>query len=240
MKVFLEQMFRSCNGLSCLKTLRHFFRWRRSLLEGSSPISDEQPWITFDAIRYLDKRVQPTDLVLEFGGGGSTLFFLNRCREVITIEHNNEWFSLLKELVEKKHLDNWTGRLVPPEQGHLVASPEASNPEHYSSAEPKDVNYKNYASSIDCYPDEFFDIILVDGRSRPACIKHAAPKLKKGGLLVLDNADRTYYFGPAIKEILAEYSLVLSAKGASPYGPIFTQTNIWKKKRTPSALSAKT
>lgn len=228
-KLFFSQLFLNCNGLSCLKNLRHFSRWHRSLIEGATPVSDEQPWITFDAIQFLKANTQPTYKVFEFGGGGSTLFFLRRCQEVVTVEHDAEWFLTLKKLVEEKQLGNWGGRLVLPEHGHLVETPSASNPDHYASAEPKDVNYRDYASLIDSYPDEYFDIVLVDGRSRPACIKHAAPKLRKGGLMVLDNADRSYYFGPAVEEILAVYSLALSTKGASPYHPLFTQTNIWKK-----------
>lgn len=228
-KQFIGQIFQNYNGISCLNNLQHFFRWRRSQFQGATPVTDEQPWITFDAIQYLEEKVQSGNKIFEFGGGGSTLFFLKRCHEVVTVEHDAEWFLLLKKLVEDKHLENWVGWLVEPEQGKLVESPSASNPDHYSSDEAKVVNYQKYASLIDSYPDGYFDIILIDGRSRPACIKHAVPKLKKGGLLVLDNADRAYYLGPAVKKMLGEYSLVLSTKGASPYVTCFTQTNIWKK-----------
>lgn len=228
-KLFAVQIFHNWTGMSCLKNMRHFFRWRRSQFAGATPVSDEQPWITFDAIQYLKEKVRPGHKIFEFGGGGSTLFFLKRCHEVVTVEHDAKWFLLLKQLVENKHLESWAGQLIEPEKGDLVESPSASNPDHYSSGGTKGVNYKKYASLIDSYPDGYFDIVLVDGRSRPACIKHAAPKLRKGGLIVLDNADRSYYLGSAVKEILGEYSLVLSTKGASPYVPFFTQTNIWKK-----------
>lgn len=215
--------------MACLKNVRHFFRWRRSQFAGATPVSDEQPWITFDAIQYLEEKVLASHRVFEFGGGGSTLFFLKRCHEVVTVEHDAKWFLLLKQLVEGKRLDNWVGRLIEPEEGDLVKSPSPSNPDHYSSGGAKDVNFRKYASSIDSYPDEYFDIILIDGRSRPACIKHAAPKLRNGGLIVLDNADRSYYLSSMVKTILGEYSLVLSTMGASPYVPFFTQTNIWRK-----------
>lgn len=227
--MFFGQIFHNWTGVACLKTIRHFFRWRRSQLAGATPVADEQPWITFDAIQYLQENAQTDHRVFEFGGGGSTLFFLRRCREVVTVEHDANWYLQLKRLVEDKHLANWTGRLAEPETGDLLESPSASNPDHYSSGGTKGVNYRKYASLIDSYPDEYFDVVLVDGRSRPACIKHAAPKLKKGGLLVLDNADRAYYLGPAVKKMLGEYSPVLSAKGASPYVTFFTQTNIWQK-----------
>ncbi len=215
--------------MACLKNLRHFRRWNRSLFHGATPISDEQPWITFDAIQYLEETVESRHKVFEFGGGGSTLFFLKRCQVVVTVEHDAEWFLLLTQRVEDKQLKNWVGCLVEPEHGDLVESPNASNPDHYSSGGVGDVNFRKYVSSIDSYPNEYFDFVLVDGRSRPACIKHAVPKLKKGGLIVLDNADRSYYVGSEIKKIMKEYSLLLSEKGPSPYAPFFTQTNIWGK-----------
>jgi hypothetical protein len=46
---------------------------------------------------------------------------------------------------------------------------------------------------IDKYPDCTFDIIIVDGRSRNHCIDHAIQKLKSGGSLILDNAERDEY-----------------------------------------------
>jgi predicted O-methyltransferase YrrM len=228
-KQFFGQICINWTGPACLKNLRYFRRWHRSLFHGATPLSDEQPWITFDAIQYLEQNIKASHRVFEFGGGGSTLFFLKRCQEVVTVEHDADWFLRLEQRIENRQLKNWIGSLVEPEFGDLLESPNASNPDHYSSGSIGHVNFRKYASLIDYYPDEYFDVILVDGRSRPACIKHAVPKLKKGGFIVLDNADRTYYVGSEIEKILEKYSLVLSEKGPSPYVRFFTQTNIWGK-----------
>ena len=37
------------------------------------------------------------------------------------------------------------------------------------------------------------DVIAVDGRDRVNCVKHAMPKLKPGGVLVLDDSHRPRY-----------------------------------------------
>ena len=50
-----------------------------------------------------------------------------------------------------------------------------------------------YASVIDRFPDGYFGLVFVDGRSRPSCVKHSIPKIKSGGFLILDDADRNYY-----------------------------------------------
>ena len=229
LKTYFGQIITHWTGLTGLRDLRYFRPWYRSLEPGASPVRDEQPWITFDAIHYLAERVNSSSRVFEYGGGGSTLFFLNRCTEVVTVEHDADWFSLLKRSIESKHVTNWKGHLIEPGTRTLLSAPDDSNPDHYSSRGMPGFNFLNYASLIDAYPDSYFDIILIDGRARPACIKHAASKLKMGGLMVLDNADRAYYVGPKIKEVLKSYSLKLSRMSASPYVSFFTQTNIWQK-----------
>jgi hypothetical protein len=53
--------------------------------------------------------------------------------------------------------------------------------------------FESYVKSIDQYDEEYFDIILVDGRSRPSCVIKAIPKLKNEGLLIVDNSERKAY-----------------------------------------------
>ena len=55
------------------------------------------------------------------------------------------------------------------------------------------MSFFDYASFIDQYPDNYFDLILIDGRARPSCFMHAAAKVKHGGYVVLDNAERVSY-----------------------------------------------
>lgn len=50
-----------------------------------------------------------------------------------------------------------------------------------------------YNKVIDNFVDNYFDLILVDGRDRVKCIESSIPKLKSGGWLVLDNSEREYY-----------------------------------------------
>ena len=55
------------------------------------------------------------------------------------------------------------------------------------------LSYERYVKAIDQYPEGYFDIVVVDGRVRNGCIKHAIPRVKLGGWLVVDNSDRRYY-----------------------------------------------
>jgi len=46
-----------------------------------------------------------------------------------------------------------------------------------------------YVNFIDTFQDEAFDFILVDGVYRAECANRVIPKLKQGGMLVIDNAN---------------------------------------------------
>jgi hypothetical protein len=48
----------------------------------------------------------------------------------------------------------------------------------------------SYAAFIDRFPDHSFDLVIIDGRARAACIQHAIPKVKKGGYLLVDDSER--------------------------------------------------
>src|SRR6266852_4781627 len=52
----------------------------------------------------------------------------------------------------------------------------------------------DFATAITAFPDESFDLVVVDGRDeRVACVESAVPKLRRGGLLVLDDWDHPAY-----------------------------------------------
>ena len=55
------------------------------------------PWVVDDAIPFLREVVQPGCRVLEFGGGGSTLFFRDLGAEVVTVESNPKWAKPLQK-----------------------------------------------------------------------------------------------------------------------------------------------
>lgn len=53
------------------------------------------PWLSPDAIKYLESILAPDMDVIEFGGGGSTLWFSNRVASVTTYEPNTDWYMVL-------------------------------------------------------------------------------------------------------------------------------------------------
>ncbi len=221
------------SGLGAIKNFSYFNQWNDHLSHGRNSMVDEQPWMTFPAIEFIKNHLKATDRVFEFGGGGSTLFFLKHSQQTVTVEHDAQWFTLLKDAIQQKGLHNWEGILQPPEKNTGEHKRDIANPNDYCS---DDVNYKGYnfqqyASSIDKYPDSYFDWVVVDGRARPSCIMHGLQKVKINGYLVLDNSDRAYYLANTSKAINEKFELILDAVAPIPYHTFFSKTTIWLNKR---------
>jgi hypothetical protein len=127
----------------------------------------DHPWLTPNAISILEAWLQTTDVGFEWGGGRSTFWFGRRVRHLTSIEHDPVWYrKLLGSLAEAK-IENVDFQL-----------------RSLEGAEKSD-----YLLAMVRVPAESLDFVLVDGRLRHLCVHEALPKLKPGGLLILDNAD---------------------------------------------------
>jgi hypothetical protein len=207
---------------------KYFSAWKKTLVKGKSSLDYGLPWFTFQAIEYSGNFLKPGMKVFEYGGGSSTQFFMNKKCEVFTAEHHKGWFLDLQKSF--KDGPEWHGFLLEAVPGALGDDP--ANPLHYFSKdeEYKQMNFKAYASKIDEYPDASFDLVLVDGRARPSCIYHSVSKIKKGGLLIVDNTEREYYNEYFSRNFSSQFELVLDTFGPVPYTLWFHKTTIWKKK----------
>lgn len=72
--------------------------WQRSKAEYAAIDKDGQPipWITYPAIEYLNQLDLTKKRILEWGSGNSSRYFAARCSEIISIEHNKEWFDSIQ------------------------------------------------------------------------------------------------------------------------------------------------
>jgi hypothetical protein len=177
------------NRLSRRRVIGDFGRWMRSLDHGRSPIADRAPWIVYDARRALEGRLDRSARVCEFGAGGSTLFFLDRGCEVVSIEHDGAWLELVRGALPVGA--RWTCHLEPP---RALGTTEAGV-RTYRSGSPgyENDSFEAYVRSIDHSPDGHFAAVFVDGRARADALLAAMPKVAPGGCLVLDNAERERY-----------------------------------------------
>jgi hypothetical protein len=215
-------------NFSALSALPYYNRWADSLKEGKNALADKQPWITFPAIDRLNGFLDRNSKVFEYGGGGSTLFFTDRVAETITVEHDKAWFTSLEQLIGNS--PKWKGRLITPEPLNGSREDPADPEAFYSDdASFKGYEFRKYVTAIDNYPDGYFDLVMVDGRARTSCIHYAHKKIRKGGWLVLDNSDRTYYTINNQALLHDNFRLELDAWSLVPYLNHFSKTTIWSK-----------
>ena len=221
---------RAVSGLdvSGATLVRDFFPWRRSLRRSASPLGDGRPWMTFGAIAFLRRRLRPTMRALEFGSGGSTIFVGRRVEHITTIEHDPGWAEQVVRAAAAAGLSNVRVQVVEPEAGCRGGDP--AEPRSYvSSAAPyAGSSFARYAAAAEAFGDSSVDLVILDGRARPSCGLHAIPKVRPGGLVVLDNAERSHYRwihdaldGPAWEKRVFS--------GPAPYHPEFWQTCVWTK-----------
>lgn len=205
------------------KQRRHLRRWLISL-QPDYLLRSGLPWLNFDAIDALERLDLRGRHVFEYGSGGSTLYWLRRGARVVSIEHDPEWYERVRAAIPPA--DPLDYRLVPPEPATRDPA-DCADPAAYRSGDPafNGWSFSRYAAQIDAFPEASFDLVLVDGRARPSCLVHAAPRVRPGGILILDNSDRAYYtarLGPLFNDWIATVYA-----GATPSTPAFTETTFY-------------
>jgi hypothetical protein len=211
--------------------------WLATREGGLSPLELDLPWITVSALRCLERlpwpRARNDTRAFEYGSGGSTFFLRRLAAEVVTVEHDAGWHSAVCERMRDAGISTGSIHLVLPESGapELHAGEEA-DPGAYRSADPAFAKstFRGYASFIDRFPRGHFDLVLVDGRSRPSCLAHALPALREGGILVLDNAERSYYLAAGLLQ-RDDLECVHTGHGALVASAGFTRTDIYRRIR---------
>lgn len=210
--------------------LRYLLPRLLSLQPGRSAILDRRPWLTFPAIRWLEGFLTSEMHIFEWGMGGSTLFFAERAKHVISIEHDKEWFQQVSGLLQGEHLSNVEARLIEPDPEWPAEGCAAIS----ESGPWKGRSFKQYASAIEVFDDEVFDVVLVDGRARPACLRVAVSKVRNGGALVLDNSEYERYRSTleSLDRALAPDWVRKDLWGPLPYGVAHMScTTVWLRGR---------
>lgn len=195
----------------------------RSMKEGMCVAADGTPipWYTYPAIEQLSKWDFSRLEVFEYGCGNSTRWWANRAKSVVSVENSREWHE--KILSSKSLPANVTPILS---EISSVAAPDPSQIEKYVHA-------------IDQYGD--FDIIVIDGfspdRTRLACTRVALAHLRKGGMIILDNAD----WHPESSKVLREAGfLEIDFCGIGPLNTTPETTSLFLSKEfTVTPLHAK-
>jgi len=129
------------------------------------------PWMTYGLIRFLESRLARRHTVFEYGAGNSTLWWAERVGRVTTCEWDPRWFD---EIAKR----------VPANVETILAV---------------DIDSGAYAATI-LASEDLFHVVVIDGRDRVACARHAVKRLTADGVLLWDNTDRPRY-QPGLDEL---------------------------------------
>jgi hypothetical protein len=169
---------------------RRFRHWAYSLtkVHDSLAIAElDVPWWTYRAIAEVDawleaRRGRPVR-VFEYGSGASTFWLAKRATEVHSVEHHRGFGEMMAgELAPVAHVSLRIIEPVPSERPAIGSAKEGH----------AGLDFSDYVTSIDAVPGEF-DLVVVDGRAREACLVAATGRLAPGGLIVFDNSMRRRY-----------------------------------------------
>ena len=147
--------------------------WALSLARRPDPLAARRPWLPYAAARMIAAHVDRSSVVWEYGSGGSTLWLAARVGALTSVEHDPAWHARVRDELRGASLTNCRLLLVEP-----------------AGEEPR---FAPYVETIRSQPAGGLDLVLVDGRSRAACMVEAASRVRPGGLLVLDDSERPRY-----------------------------------------------
>lgn len=121
------------------------------------------PWLTYSLLDFLEGRLNRSLSLFEYGSGNSTLYFARQVGFVHSIEYDPAWLDMIREKM--------------PNNVELTFCSLDGNA------------YEN--AILETQRD--FDIILIDGRRRVACLKNALSRLSSGGVILFDDSEREKY-----------------------------------------------
>lgn len=150
--------------------------------ENNNPI----PWVTYSFIDFIKSHLKKNLSVFEFGSGNSTFFYAKYATQVVSVEHDKEWFD-------------------------KIVSTKPANSEMIFCELVRGGDYCRMPLKL----EKKFDIIIVDGRDRVNCCKQAVDAVSANGVIVLDDSEREFY-GEGIGFLKSRGFKELSFSGISP------------------------
>jgi len=150
------------------------YLWRWLVQQAFQKRHPQAPVMVANAVLTLAAWLKPTDRGLEWGSGRSSTWIAERVAHLVTVEHDPAWHGKVEADIAARGLAAKIDYRLIEARGDQLDEP-------YDHP---------YAKVADEFADQSLDFAVVDGQMRKRCIERAIDKIKPGGLLVLDGANR--------------------------------------------------
>lgn len=179
----------------------------QNFISRKAPVELELPWFSYGAIDFLEKYLRKETRVFEFGSGGSTLFFAQHAKSVVSVEDDPQWYEMVARQIARHGIKNADLRHVP-----VTFTTEA------------EFEKSDYLNAV---RESTFDVIVVDGMDwtknvRPICFAVAEKQIAPGGVIVVDDSWRYHELHHANRAHRFE---IFESVGPARYG--VTSTDVY-------------
>jgi predicted O-methyltransferase YrrM len=193
------------------RTPRYVYHRTRQLFYERGHPGD--PWLTPEAIRLLGALLRPSDTGVEFGSGRSTVWFAQRVAHLTSVEHDERWHADVSATLRDRGLTNVDYVLAP-----------------WDPDLPGDQS--DYVGTLRRFAVASLDFALIDGAYRDHAARLVMPRIKPGGLLIIDNVN---WFLPSDSRAPASRSRALGpepgwtdiAGELAGWRSIWTASGVW-------------
>ena len=139
-----------------------------------------EPSLTPRAIKQLESMLQPEHVGVEWGSGNTTRWFAKRTRHLTSFETDPAYYERVAASLRAAGIDNVDYRLIPHD--------------FEGETDEQEMHRNAFVRAAQEFGDETLDYALVDSAPRGCLCRFVSPKIKRGGLLILDNAN--WYLPP--------------------------------------------
>jgi predicted O-methyltransferase YrrM len=175
----------------------------------------DHPWLTRTANQILASCLRKSDIGLEFGSGRSTLWFARRTQHLTSVEHDESWHKRVRDMLDESRQDNVDYHLFPMDAPEDLGGGAA------------------YVKVLERFETESLDYVLVDGMYRDFCALNSLPKIRSGGVLIIDNAN---WYLPSDTWSPASRTVAQGPKG-SVWGSVHQSLLGWRRVWTSSGVT---
>lgn len=154
-----------------------------------------KPWMPDSQIDLIKRYLKSQHIMLEYGCGGSTLFFSKYVKTYVCIEHDKKWIQKIQKKIEE------TKPIPSNIELHYC---DTNNPIKLPVWRGSYEDFENYINYIEKLKYKNYDVVLIDGRARKHCAKKILPYTNSESIIFFHD----FFERPRYHDILQYYQII--------------------------------